>query len=275
MSLTNNDYIKAIKLHLKTAKQGEYSSYLLESKRKGLRDLCELLLEKKLSKTDENSFRQFFQITNEDDDLKRAIQRFDTDKFRAIQNFIDGKNENTSNINIELIAVLTNFQPRPLKNFLANGTTQIEKTEENTFSEVTKNTNSYFSEEKGKSKSIYWILGLTGLFITSYFTKEIIFPEKQCMVWKEDHYEEVDCENEVNSFYNLSKEVKNKEALSLKKIDVCDTTTFFVNGKPVVWYGKNHGNHDFFNQDGTHPITGKDLKPVTDYIIKKHVKPCK
>jgi len=63
---------------------------------------------------------------------------------------------------------------------------------------------------------------------------------------------------------------------NFKKITVSDTTTFFKNGDydmPVVWYGKssNKKEHEYFNRPGLHPETGKTLKPISRYIIKKYI----
>ncbi len=273
MILTHNDYSKAIKSKLKEACDGEFSSYLLDPKLTSLRTICEIIADRELSKVDEKTLRLFFNVAKEDS-LKKGIQKFDIDRLKPIQFFIKREIYNAGIEYLEILAIMVDFKPRPLGNFIKNGYSEKRLEEKDLIEENIVESNNE-SSGNSKKKIGLGILILLGLFIVGYSIKQNAFPEKQCMVWKEDHYEEVDCENEVNSFYNLSKEVKNKEALSLKKIDVCDTTTFFVNDKPVVWYGKSHGNHDFFNQDGTHPITGKDLKPVTDYIIKKHVKPCK
>jgi len=43
-------------------------------------------------------------------------------------------------------------------------------------------------------------------------------------------------------------------------------------GKPCVWYGKSFdGSYDCFTAPGLHPETGKKLKPITEYIVKKHL----
>lgn len=293
-TITFRDYKKAIKSYYLTIKPNYFSGVLDNPSPAQIRTLCIALCEKEFSKKDDDVFRIFFE-TKEGELLKKSIENCNIDRFRPIISFLKNETDTENRVRVEIAAILIGFESRPFSEF--SKTTSSENLQLTTITEETDETveviniNHRKSEdtrllgvennsvknkkEKKNNNLIYYALALTMLLITGYFSKEIIFPEKQCMVWKEDHYEEVDCKNEVNSFYNLSKEVKNKEALSLKKIDVCDTTTFFVNDKPVVWYGKSHGNHDFFNQDGTHPITGKDLKPVTDYIIKKHVKPCK
>ncbi|WP_157961207.1 hypothetical protein [Lutibacter citreus] len=44
-----------------------------------------------------------------------------------------------------------------------------------------------------------------------------------------------------------------------------------MKGKPIIWYGKSiNGELDYFNSRGVHPITGKELKPITEYILKQY-----
>jgi hypothetical protein len=41
----------------------------------------------------------------------------------------------------------------------------------------------------------------------------------------------------------------------------------------MVWYGKEPitGKYEYFSQPGLHPITGKTLKKISPYIIKKYI----
>lgn len=96
---------------------------------------------------------------------------------------------------------------------------------------------------------------------------ETFLKSKDCLVWKIDHYEEIECKNEVPN--PLLKDVNIKE---FKKVTVSDTTVFFINGHPVIWYGKSSkGELEYFNSRGVHPTTMKELKPITEYLIKKYV----
>jgi hypothetical protein len=96
------------------------------------------------------------------------------------------------------------------------------------------------------------------------------------MQWQGDHYVEIDCQDETNSFYASSPIVPFDDRTStLKRVTVSDTTKFFrEDGKALIWYCKVKGKSkpDYFNEPGLHPITGKALKPITDYMIDKYVK---
>ena len=94
-----------------------------------------------------------------------------------------------------------------------------------------------------------------------------IFKSKDCVVWKANHYEKVNCNGKSPNL--LLEDVNIKK---FKKVKVSDTTIFFVNGHPVIWYGKSgEGELEYFNSRGLHPITLKELKPITDHIINKYV----
>ena len=133
----------------------------------------------------------------------------------------------------------------------------------------------------GASQTNIWsnaikLLGIVGIAILAgMIISKVYFNENECMVWKDDHYETTPCSSEVQSLINTSVIVSNKELIKYqKKIQVCDTTTFFnPDGTPRVWYGKvANKKYEFFTYPGIHPLTGKTLKHITPYIIKKYVK---
>ncbi|MFH6994195.1 hypothetical protein [Flavobacterium sp. FlaQc-48] len=114
--------------------------------------------------------------------------------------------------------------------------------------------------------SIFLFIG----FVVVYFA----FPNKECMQWSGDHYEIVDCElkiQDVGSFSNI--EILDPTLVNLKKLKVCDTTTYFdKNGVAIIWYAKTANGVDFFNIHGRHPENNSPLRPVTHYILNKYVK---
>lgn len=87
------------------------------------------------------------------------------------------------------------------------------------------------------------------------------------MRWEKDHFEQVSC---TGSRYE---EPLNPVRLeNFKKLLVSDTTSFFRNGEPRVWYDKSNGKLEFFSAPGIHPENGKTLKPITRYMIKKYIR---
>ncbi|WP_163407536.1 hypothetical protein [Flavobacterium ajazii] len=131
-------------------------------------------------------------------------------------------------------------------------------------------------ESKERNGEIKWnkwfgigILSFLGLLVYYYFAQK-----NECMQWSGDHYEEVSCDLKIQGIgtYNVVKPF-DERIINLRKIQVCDTTTFFKNGEAIIWYAKIGDSVEFFNTHGMHPEQNKkSLKPVTQYIIDKYVK---
>lgn len=137
-------------------------------------------------------------------------------------------------------------------------------------SEIKKEKEGY-EEDKSKYKErllVSLIFNIVLLFILGIFVSK--YYKKNCMIWVDDHYEKIRCSG-------LDTERKLDEVIleNLRKVTVCDTTTFFKNGEPVIHYLKYKNQIEFFTYHGEHPIyEGKFLDPITETIINGHVKPC-
>ncbi|CAM3453789.1 hypothetical protein [Flavobacterium chungbukense] len=127
-------------------------------------------------------------------------------------------------------------------------------------------------DNKPKSNKLkYLAIGavLFGLGLIIYLT----LSQKDCIQWSGDHYEEVSCDLKIQGIGTFnSPEPYDERIINLRRIKVCDTSTFFKNEKAVVWYAKVGEKVEFFNTHGNHPENGKALKPVTKYIIDKYVR---
>lgn len=91
---------------------------------------------------------------------------------------------------------------------------------------------------------------------------------EECMYWTGDHYEPVKCDEKINDAVLVPLNLQTLN--NLRKINLMDTLTANSLGK--VWYSKIGGKHEFFTDSGVHPVdTLKRLKPLTNYILNKHV----
>ncbi|CAC9974881.1 hypothetical protein DBB36_15640 [Flavobacterium sp. WLB] len=109
---------------------------------------------------------------------------------------------------------------------------------------------------------------LAGLGFIIYLT----LLKNDCMQWSGDHYEEVSCDLKMEGIGTFNApEPYDERIIDLRRIKVCDTTTFFKNEKAVVWYAKVGDSVEFFNTHGMHPENGRALRPITPYIIHKYV----
>jgi hypothetical protein len=124
------------------------------------------------------------------------------------------------------------------------------------------------------SKSLIIKISIVITIITSIVVGVVIFNEQKWMEWKEDHYEKVSFDQNGVQEGRL-KLYKEDRINNFKRIDAdCNTAFFTLEGTVKVWYGKNKkGELEYFTDLGLHPITGKTLKPITEYMIKKHICP--
>ena len=92
------------------------------------------------------------------------------------------------------------------------------------------------------------------------------------MVWNEDHYVEVNFDVRTYDVKQI-KAFKEERITYFKKVTpACDYSFFNDNGSVRIWYGKNPEKElEYFTALGLHPETGITLKPITQYMINKHI----
>lgn len=289
MKTTFEEYKKAILKRYDVNKNEENSHYLLDPTPGNLKRLASELCAKN-SVSDQSVFDSFFGF-KEDVIKAKAILNFETDKFRPLSKFLNGKSNLQEIPSANLLAILVDFENRPFLKFKKN---QFEdKTEEIISEEILiKDPSNQYASEKIKLQekntqveiqtltsypkkpffSTPMIVVCITLFIAlSAFSLHKTF-EKKCMIWKDDHYEKIDCENTTNGFANYATVLPLDPDLidDFKKIKISDTTRFFINGKPAVWYLKQNNRCEFFNAPGFHPVNKKTLKEITPHIIRVH-----
>lgn len=143
-----------------------------------------------------------------------------------------------------------------------------------TFDEFNAN---YGKEATGKNKigfrlaRVHWIaiaviVVCFGLFIA------LSDDAQRVMIWAEDHYEEVPLDVETYPLTDLK--LYNEDRIqTFKKVKVdCESQFFDENGLALMWYGKNgKGELEYFTSLARHPETGKTLKKITPYMIRKYI----
>ncbi|MDT8415927.1 MAG: hypothetical protein RQ735_11195 [Flavobacteriaceae bacterium] len=131
--------------------------------------------------------------------------------------------------------------------------------------EVKESRSHFMSNINGKKKvlSSMVIAVLIGFF--GYNTLK-----KDCMVWQDGHYVKVNCNKEDHD-----KSVQYDKLIfeSQKQIyPDCNYPFFKTDGRENLWYGKSaEGKLEFFTYYGLHPVNGKTLNPITQYMIKKYI----
>jgi len=245
--------------------------------------------------------RIFNPLTNYPD-LETGIKKFGANGFKSLQNFMIGKTTKPREAIVKLLAVLIDFQPRPYDKWVKerNGSTgknEGEKVDEGSLNPwgqkhkedvgqgenqtLEKSTfamennfgdsNRKFSSESGvwsklKKSALYGVIAFAGMAGAYQIADSL---DRECMYWQTDRYVPVACSEKIAGveIIPLDKDI----VKNFRKIMSPDTLTLKSVGK--VWYGKPTGDSaEFYTMKGVYPMNKeKELKPATEYIIKKYV----
>ncbi|OJV50954.1 MAG: hypothetical protein BGO31_10835 [Bacteroidetes bacterium 43-16] len=104
--------------YLEKKKLGILPSNLLIPTIGRLKKECLLQLQHEYLKTDLPAFKSFFEQYNEESINLEKCHYFSPDKFRALVSYLRNDNIKTDIKNIELLAILIDFKPRPYQKFL-------------------------------------------------------------------------------------------------------------------------------------------------------------
>lgn len=297
MPKTLEHYKEAIRIKFEKEKSGSFSNYFNPTSQANLRDLCWKIYISNSNPNDLNVYYNFFKFKF--DPLTENTSITYTDKFKKIGDFFKRKTEPAKIDTIELAAILIDFEPRPFGKFRekwvgqdeaqypedkipesfdevkidVNGGEKEEEKEKTKNEETKKQTKSRLTKLREKilvnfrrklliTSIVVAILFLLILTSASFFKKD-------CMIWVNDHYEELERSDEgyCDTYYDA-------RYFDLKKIKVCDTTTFFDNnGKAKVWYMKvSSDSIECFDRCAPYPLnTNKFLKPITKRMIDKYL----
>ncbi|WP_367768202.1 hypothetical protein AB3G33_08400 [Flavobacterium sp. WC2421] len=282
--ITFEEYKSAIKAHYKVSKLEDVSGILLNPTPAQLRNLCLMKFENGLTSADENIFSLFFHV-KEGQDLRKAIDKFDIGKFKPIISFLKAEKDSDNSSRIELAAILVDFCPRPYNKYLnLQSSSEVIKQGGATLVEKKKLVAAGFGIGKGLSKEsgvvvngsvrkkvTIFVAVFLSLFFMGYTIKGVFFPNKECMQWIENHYEPVRCSDDKLGIVHSEIIVPiDGKVIGLVKLNSSGEHEFFKNEKVLIWYYKRNEVIELFNGPGFHPETGKSLKPITNYIIKKY-----
>ena len=230
---------------------------------------------------DQRTLSDFFGQPDDFGSFENLIRRLDVDKFRPLNNFLLGKTTDPDERNVELLAWLLDFRPRPYKfeNFIeakprpTDLRTTAKTTNENTEVPLVGHGHKFINTKVKNTFLGKWRFPIAGfalitVLVSSLFYVRNIKSDQQCMYWSNDHYVAIDCKKRI--FGKQSIALDTLMLFHFKKITKPDTISNKSVGK--IWYLKNDGKLEFFTAQGHHPtLTTKKLRPVTLYIIQKYV----
>lgn len=283
---TFETYLIEIKAKYDIEKKGDHSTFLNNPTPASIRNLCVEIFKSSKSNIDNGILKHFFDLKGDEKD-KSIIEKFDIDKFRPICHFYKGKTETPKYDIVDLMALLVDLDSRPLSKYLKEGSKQQFESEKEAQEEefdgksIVGFSNSETTVDKPKS-SIWVMKNLKGILLGClvvlllFLGMNYFFKEEECMQWQKDHYVLVDCDAVEENNYDFGDVIPvDQNQLTLKKIEVCDTTPFFIGKKALVYYCKINDKPQYFNHRGYHPLSGQELRRITSHIIEAYVEKCK
>lgn len=286
------DYQQAIIEAYKRKKaSNDLSPFLIHPTPANIRDACLSLIVNGIKKKDENILSGFVEKRTDTTGYVQAFENCDINKFKPLINFLKRPRIKTAKINVELLACLIDYEPRPWELGReypvggSNGPTEGEESIVN--DEVTKNTNETqvnvvgasvqpnevaeraMKKSEVKTRKLVIVLGIAALFVGGYFIWSNNFRgNESCMYWSGDHFEKISCKEKLP--YATVIAFDEYRFNNFKKIMRPDTLNYNAIGK--VWYAKSNSKYEFFTSDGIHPLNPNlELKGISEYIISKYI----
>ncbi|NOW98952.1 hypothetical protein [Mucilaginibacter sp. SG564] len=242
--------------------------------------------ESRFKGSDEKLLASFFQQREDYTEYARVIRRGGVNSFRALSNLLNGEVAEPGERQIELLAWLTDFTPRPYQEYLrlypvpidiagpvepediptAVGDDHI-GTREDMIVEPPK------EKQTGLSVLTYpwYVIGLSAMLLLVVALAVIYrpFDVGKCIRWDGKQYEVVTCDAFPGdpSVIPYDRVKLNDFKLVLRY----DTLTTYSLGK--VWYAKRKDEYEFFTAAGVHPVyRDVQLKPLSDFILNTVVR---
>ncbi|MEE1946345.1 hypothetical protein VRU48_14565 [Pedobacter sp. KR3-3] len=244
---------------------------LKEPTRARLREESLYVFNERYLEKDGPTLKAFFDPRSKYNDHVRSIENFDGDGFKSMYDFFLNQPDIRKKENIELLAWLIDFEPRPYSNWSGEITQPPQPPEP---------PKPPLPPRKGFPFEIKITIVIASLLLISgggvyYFwnnetqQQHPFVDQSDCMYWAGDHYELISCNPTVGHVQNKipfdAVEWKN-----LKKINCPDTLTDNDIGK--VWYMKVKNDIEVYTAQGRYPLdTNRVLRPLTKYMLDQYI----
>lgn len=274
----------------------EISPRLIYPTPASLRDECLAVYSVRNGRKDEATLRVFFDVKENEAFSERKISNCDISIFRPLIKYLKSKTTTTDKKNVELLAWLIDFQPRPYvfgKRYAPTGKATSTLVAEETTGLYKKGSEGHEKDTAVKEKpgiltwgygnqhfkfiiiSVLAFVGLAtaGNWIYGWWGRNDfrngLMGSESCMYWAGDQYKQVSC----NTRFGLDTLVVAYDSVTfhtMKKVTRPDTIT--LNSMGRLWYIKRNNRYEFFTSNGVYPPDPKSkLRPVTVYILNNHM----
>lgn len=290
------DYIASVLQTFHEKKDNhELSNRWSKLTRASLREECLAVYLKGCTKDDAKVLSEFFEYREDEKAVTQKIRDFDINKFRPLVNFINGNTSLPDPKNIELLAWLIDFEPRPLRKYeekireggSAGGDKKGRGTRKNSSNDNPDSTMQSVQLHRLSKRRTKYLIPLAVLIFlllgggmlykgfkntaanTTTLDSPAIATSGFCMYWAEDHYQKIPCDQASDSLNPIPLDMEKVQ--HFKKIPCPETIKKTEIGK--YWYCKlKNGEVEFYTAGGFHPVdTKRRLKPLTNYMYETYI----
>jgi len=253
------DYKQEVILAYKKKKnEGTLPPNLRDPTTANLKNECLAVFHNRYAEKDSETFKALYGERNSGAEYLQKIRITGADKFKPLDLFLKKNTERgTHNRNIELLAWLIDYEPRPYK--------QGDLIPEPPSIAIEEKPGLFMILPKFKKTAIAFcavLVVVTGSYIA------YISGQHECMYWDGNQYQSIACDQKIDGAAVIAMDTANfahvKRITNLSKININDI------GK--VYYSKVNGKVEFYTGKGENPKdTRKRLLPMTNYIYEKYV----
>lgn len=209
--ITFEDYKKGVLKKFGEMRIQDLTGMLLHPTPAQLRNHCMLKIDS-LTNSDVKLFREFFEVA-EGTDLRTGVGRFETGRLKSLISFLNNESTTASNLRVEIAAIIADFSPRPYSRYLTVDRTPTHdpnwaegKADLDQPSAETEDQGQFLSPMGVKlasapniirptNKIVFVLAALLVLVVIGYVIKRN-FTAGNCLQWRDDHFEQVDCEGQ-------------------------------------------------------------------------------
>lgn len=256
-----------------------------------LKKECMEVFDKGYLKKDEMALRSFFDLKGDPETYRLAIKKWETDKFRQLNAVLRTGSIKTDEKNIELLAWLTGFQPRPFAFWLKEHNAKTGDDNQDLADKlpagelIDSGKKPQLVDEPssdllgpppapptgGTNKIMAFAILIVLAGIIGYFlvTRRSQSGQEKCMYWAGNQYELISCTEKPTDTTITVIGLDSIKRANFKRITRADTLTANSIGK--VWYVKTPNGFEYYTSPGQHPIfTDKRLLPLTTGHLNKY-----
>lgn len=277
--------VQVLDFYKRMREQGRLPLHLINPTAAKLKKECILIFQSRSTKGDIAILRLFFGHREEDPGYLKAIKTIDTDKFKPLVNFLKEQTQDTEDKNIELLAWLIDFSPRPYKfsldaNKLPSGEIINISNESESKSEpfiilgyeISLPLKPWYQKRNLRLISVF-LIAMISLFVFNQFMSSNSFlsfggNKNQCMYWAKDRYVSKNCDEKMPQIQIMA--LDESKLRYFKKNTRPDTLK--ITDITGVWYSKINKVIELYTSPGNHPVhTEKQLKPLSKYMFNKYI----